>query len=142
MEKQWILPKAPDPGIVAALASGTGTCLKAAELLALRGLTDVEEAKRYLDPKMEHLFDPFLIPEMDKAVLRVREALSRKEEILIHGDYDVDGTSAAALLVRVLKGLGARVSSYIPNRLQEGYGLSELGVKEAKARGAIGRAHV
>jgi len=136
MEKQWILPKAPDPGIVAALASGTGTCLKAAELIALRGLTDVEEAKRYLDPKMEHLFDPFLIPEMDKAVLRVREALSRKEEILIHGDYDVDGTSAAALLVRVLKGLGARVSSYIPNRLQEGYGLSELGVKEAKARGA------
>ena len=120
---------------MARLASGTGTCRKAAELLVLRGFREVEEAKRFLDPKLEHLFDPFLIPDMDKAVSRIVDALTRKEGIFVHGDYDVDGTSGTALLVHVLRGLGGRVSYYIPDRLSEGYGLSELGVREAKARG-------
>ena len=108
MEKQWILPKAPDPGIVATLASGTGACLKAAELLALRGLTDVEEAKRYLDPKMEHLFDPFLIPEMDKAVLRVKEEARRLIDELVAYDPANRTWSASSLHFRLLEALLAR----------------------------------
>lgn len=136
LTKQWTLPKAPDPKIVAELASGTGACLKASELLALRGFTEADVARRFLDPKLEDLFDPFLIPGMERGVTRLMDSLARKEGILIHGDYDVDGTSGVALLVRVLRGLGARVSYYVPNRLSEGYGLSELGVREAKARGA------
>lgn len=136
MTKKWILPRVPEPKLVTRLALGSGVSLKAAELLALRGLTESEEARRFLEPRLEHLFDPFLLPDMETAVLRLIQALEHGETILVHGDYDVDGTSSTALLLRVLGGLGGRMSYYVPDRLVEGYGLSELGVREARARGA------
>src|SRR5690606_34279134 len=105
-------------------------------LLALRGFTQPESAKRYLRPRLEDLHDPFLLAGMDAAVERLRKAIDNGEKILVHGDYDVDGICSAALYTRVLRSLGATVQAFVPHRLADGYDLGHAGVRAAAEFGA------
>lgn len=105
-----------------------------ATVLARRGLTEPESARRFLSASGE-LHDPFLFPEMAKVCARLRSAIAAGEPICVHGDYDVDGITATALLVSVLKELGARVEHHLPNRFSEGYGIATSAVEAMAARG-------
>jgi single-stranded-DNA-specific exonuclease len=95
-----------------------------AALLAQRGCNTAEQAREFMCPSLSALSNPFELPDMDKAVERVRRALRAGEKITVFGDYDADGVCSTALMVRVLRELGGRVSAYIPGRLDDGYGLS------------------
>jgi single-stranded-DNA-specific exonuclease len=106
-----------------------------AGLLVNRGISTVEEATVFLNPEFKNLHDPFLLNGMEEAVNRIKKALSKKEKILIYGDYDVDGLTAAALLTSVLKEMGGSVCSYIPHRVKEGYGLNEEAIHLAYKNG-------
>jgi single-stranded-DNA-specific exonuclease len=107
-----------------------------AHILHNRGIMDSKEARTFLHPVLSDLPDPLEMKDMDKAVLRIGKAIRAKEKIMIFGDYDVDGTSATALLLFFLRGLGSQVDYHIPNRLKEGYGLSIEALKKAKASGS------
>ncbi len=104
----------------------------ALNLLYRRGYQDKSAIEEFLNPSLARLHNPRLLPDMERAVERILDALKKKERILIYGDYDVDGTCGTALLVRILNKIGANVSFYIPHRELEGYGLSETGVLFAK----------
>lgn len=106
-----------------------------ARLLLNRGITDSEDAEKFLYPALDDLHDPFLMLGMKESVARVSEALERQEKILIYGDYDVDGITATVVMRRALEMLGGTVSYYIPRRLSEGYGLKKRVVEEAKSQG-------
>jgi len=107
-----------------------------AQILVNRGLKTVSQLKSFFYPSLSDLSDPFLLPDMEKAVDRILEALRNRERIVIFGDYDVDGLTSTALLYYVLSRFGADVIYYLPDRLLEGYGLSEKGIDEAMERGA------
>lgn len=107
-----------------------------ARILVARGKHDIAKAKRFLYPSLDQLHDPFLMKDMEKAVDRIVAALRDKEPIMVHGDFDTDGLTATAVLVQALGSLGAKVSHFIPNRLEEGYGFRREGVEEALSRGA------
>jgi len=100
-----------------------------AQCLLNRGLDNAGTISRFLDPRLKYLADPFLIPGMDRAVERLFQARQNGEPIVIFGDYDVDGISATAILIEVLSALGCKVESYLPHRLEEGYGLSRIAVE-------------
>ncbi len=106
-----------------------------ASVLVARGLDKVDVLRRFITPKLSSLSDPFLIPDMEKAVQRIAKALNNKEKIGIFGDFDVDGVSSTALLYYVLSELGADVEWYIPSRLQDGYGLSRYGIDKLRQKG-------
>ncbi len=106
-----------------------------ARLLVLRRVTDPESAQRFLNPALNQLHDPFLLADMKPAVARLRRALEQGEKILIYGDYDVDGTMAAVILLTALRGLGGQVEAYIPHRLSDGYGMRLPAIEEAAAKG-------
>jgi single-stranded-DNA-specific exonuclease len=112
-----------------ALATETGLPVPVAAILLARGLADGTSIERFLNPRLSDLSDPFLLPDMRKAADRVWRAIDRKENIAIYGDYDVDGVTSAALLIKVLGKLGGRVASFIPRRLEEGYGLTRQGLE-------------
>ena len=95
-----------------------------ARLLAARGIRTVDEAVRFLNPSVESLHDPFLFAEMDRAARILHEAVTRRERILVHGDYDADGVCGTALIVEVLAKLGADVHFFVPDRTKDGYGLA------------------
>ncbi|WP_037463567.1 single-stranded-DNA-specific exonuclease RecJ [Shimazuella kribbensis] len=103
-----------------------------ARILIGRGLRKKEEIKRFLEPSLDHLHDPFLLHDMAKAVDRIRLALQNQERIRIYGDYDVDGVSSTSLLVHVFHYLGANVDYYVPDRFREGYGLHQAAIQLAK----------
>ncbi len=117
--------KTIDEPTVFATANRTGLPIPIARALALRGHHLPAEIEAFLDPRLDHLSDPFLLPDMEKAVSRIWKALDAGETITVFGDYDVDGVTSTALLTRVLAGLGADVKPFIPDRLDEGYGLSQ-----------------
>ena len=104
-------------------------------LLVRRGLTSAEAIRKYFRPNLEDLEDPFLMPDMDKAVQRLNHALGHKEKILIYGDYDVDGTTAVALVYKYLRPFTSNLDYYIPDRYDEGYGISRKGIDYAYERG-------
>lgn len=107
-------------------------------ILTHRGVTSVEEAERFLYPRLSSLHDPFLIQDMHKAVERLNKAVGRKEKILIYGDYDVDGTTAVALVYKMLRLYGVspqQLLYYIPDRNDDGYGVSMQGIEFAKEQG-------
>lgn len=133
-EKEWRLKERPDPAVVENLSKELGLNTDLATILALRGVSTFEEAKDFFRPSLEHLHDPFLMLDMDKAVARIAEAWGNGEKILVYGDYDVDGTTSVALLYSFLKDKG-EAGFYIPDRYGEGYGLSEKGVRFAKENG-------
>lgn len=103
------------------------------QILKNRGYATPESIEEYFAPSLADLHDPFILHDMEKAVARIRKAIADKERILVHGDYDTDGITGTALLVRNLEKFGAAVQSYIPHRLEEGYGLSMAGIKKAIA---------
>ncbi|MFQ6114103.1 MAG: DHH family phosphoesterase, partial [bacterium] len=106
-----------------------------ARILLNRGIEDIEAARKFFKPKIQHLHDPLLMKGMLEAVKRIRTALNNSEKILIYGDYDVDGTTGTAMLLLFLKQLGHPAEFYIPDRISEGYGLSEKGIHSAKEQG-------
>ena len=107
------------------LASEVGVSPFAAQLLINRGIKTAAEARSYLYPSLDGLHSPFKLSGMDKAVERIHKAISRGEKICVYGDYDVDGTTATALLLNTFRQMDVLVDYYIPNRFGEGYGLSE-----------------
>lgn len=106
-----------------------------AQILLNRGVSTFDDARYFLKPTLEDLHSPFLMADMDLAVERIHDAIQGKEHIMVFGDYDVDGTTATTLLYLTIKLLTDRISSYIPNRMTDGYGLSIEGLEEAKSRG-------
>lgn len=104
--------------------------------LVLRGIEQVDEAKYWFRGGLEQLHDPFLMKDMGRAVERVLQAVENGERVLVYGDYDVDGTTATALMTLFLQSLGADVSFFVPNRFVHGYGLSEVGIDQAVEREA------
>jgi len=104
-----------------------------AQLLVNRGIKDELEAHHFLYGGIQFLHDPRLLKDMEKSAKRIRRAIKAGENILVYGDYDVDGITAAALLIKALGYLGAKASPYIPNRLEEGYGLNIDAVKKRTA---------
>ncbi len=136
MEKQWVTLAQGDPERVETLARELDISPVLANLLVQRGVETSLEADRFFNPRMEHLHDPFLLKDMDRAIDRIHRAVSSKETIMIWGDYDVDGTSAVALLYIFLRRLGhENLMFYIPDRYKEGYGISVKGIDYAKASG-------
>ena len=104
-------------------------------LLVRRGVTSVAEAKNFFRPKLSHLHNPFLMNDMDTAVARLNKALGKKERILVYGDYDVDGTTAVALVYKFLQQFSSNIGYYIPDRNEDGYGISKRGVDYAYSTG-------
>lgn len=102
--------------------------LPAAVVLAGRGFSEREQIEQFLSPRLSRLCDPFLLPDMERAVARIWSALDRRERVVVYGDYDVDGITASALLIKTLRALGATVEPFLPLRLEEGYGLSPDGL--------------
>ncbi len=124
MQKQWRINDA-DPKLQATLSNALGIPSIIAQLLINRGITNAEEARDFLSADLGGLHDPFLLKNMDIAVLRIRKAKTGKERVLVFGDYDVDGVTSSALLNNVLTQLGIEVIHYIPHRFHHGYGLNE-----------------
>jgi single-stranded-DNA-specific exonuclease len=106
-----------------------------AQLLTNRGISSVDEGYKYLFPKMSDLIDPLLLNDMEKAVSRIKKAISEKEQIMLYSDYDTDGISGSSILFNVMKQLGASLKTYTPNRNSEGYGVRIEQVKRAKENG-------
>jgi single-stranded-DNA-specific exonuclease len=123
------------PETVKKLSDELGISPVLAEILVRRRIDTFESARAFFRPTLKDLHDPFLMHGMEQAVDRIVGAVSRKERILVYGDYDVDGTSGTALLWTFLKNLGADVHYHIPDRVKEGYGLSEAGIERAKQLG-------
>ncbi len=133
---KWISPKAVDYQAVRALEAEFPVHPRVLELLVRRGLSDPVELDRFLKPKLEHLHDPFRLSGMRLAAERLAKAVQTREKICIFGDYDVDGVTSTALLVRFFRSLRAEADYFIPHRIHDGYGLSLNGMKEVKDRGA------
>jgi len=131
-----VLPAAPDAGAVHTLATELRLPEAVCRLLCQRGFVDIEPAKRYLRPKLDHLHNPSLMLGMDAAVDRLVRAVRNGEVVLLHGDYDVDGISSTTILMRTLRAAGGRVVPFIPRRLEDGYDLTMAGVKAAIDAGA------
>ncbi|MCF7864477.1 MAG: DHH family phosphoesterase, partial [Kiritimatiellales bacterium] len=124
MPRHWKL-KPIDERTVHETAGHTGLPIPLARALALRGHRSKDGIETFLNPLLSGLSDPFLLPDVDKAVARIWNAIDAGEAITVFGDYDVDGVTSAALLTRIFGRLGANVKTFIPDRLDEGYGLSQ-----------------
>ena len=135
MRIKWVLAE-PDAGITDMLADQAGLHPLIARLMANRGIIDAQAARSFLACELSTLSDPGIFSQMDTAVTRVRTAIAKDEKIAIYGDYDVDGVTGSSLLYLALKGLGANVISYIPDRMSEGYGLNAGALEKIKASGA------
>ena len=128
MKFRWT-PAPPQPLLAGQLASRLKFSPLLAQCLINRGHSEVATIENFLSPRLKNLADPFLLPNMDKAVERLFRAREQNESLVIFGDYDVDGVTSTALLTEVLRALGWRVEFYLPNRMDEGYGLSADGVE-------------
>lgn len=129
---RWIHPNF-DPRDSLSLQKEFGIPAIVADILAARGVGSVEAADLF--GEQEELEDPFLLPDMEKAVARLEEAINRNEAITIYGDYDCDGVTATVILYLYLQSMGAKVDWYIPERVEEGYGLNCDALDEIKSRG-------
>ncbi|MBU2937956.1 single-stranded-DNA-specific exonuclease RecJ [Lacinutrix sp. C3R15] len=129
---RWTLKPKPDTHKLNALKKALQVNDVVATLLLQRGIETYEEAKTFFRPSLSDLHDPFLMQDMDKAVARIEKAFAQNENILVFGDYDVDGTSSVALMSQYLKTRTANVATYIPDRYEEGYGVSYKGIDFAE----------
>jgi len=125
---RWTLKPKPNPEIVKQLQQSLNVDEAIATLLVQRGIETFEDAKHFFRPSLEHLHNPYLMKDMDKAVTRILQAIKDGENILVYGDYDVDGTTSVALMSSYLKTKTANVATYIPDRYDEGYGVSYKGI--------------
>jgi len=128
---RWTLKPKPDFQKVNQLAQALNVEVFVATLLVQRGIETFEEARDFFRPKLEHLHNPYLMKDMDKAVARIELAIANQEKILVFGDYDVDGTTAVSLVSSYLKTYYSNVATYIPDRYDEGYGISFKGIDYA-----------
>lgn len=135
MEKNWIIKPQGDKETVERLAGELNISEFLSGLLVQRGVTNFEEARDFFRPDLGNLHDPFLMKDMDKAIQRIDKAIASGEKILIYGDYDVDGTSAVALVYTFLKHFHDKLDFYIPDRYNEGYGVSAKGIDFAAQNG-------
>ncbi|HEY3134383.1 MAG TPA: single-stranded-DNA-specific exonuclease RecJ [Gemmatimonadaceae bacterium] len=133
---RWIIPKPPDEEAVRALAEALSLPDIVCRLLLIRGYVTADEAKGFLRPKLDRLHDPLSFLSMDKAVERLARAVREKEQVFVHGDYDVDGICSTTILTRVIRVLGGQATPFIPRRIEDGYDLSDAGVNAALAAGA------
>lgn len=134
LEAHWQL-SSPDEALTGLLSSTLGVSPLVARLLINRGITSPSAAERFLTPHFDDLFDPYLLPDMDAAVGRLAAAIASGERIFVHGDYDADGVTSAALCLRALQGLGADVVGFVPRRT-DGYDFQPYGAQKAKEAGA------
>ncbi|MEY8849549.1 single-stranded-DNA-specific exonuclease RecJ [Psychroserpens sp. XS_ASV72] len=129
---RWTIKPKPDSKTVDELQEALQVDQITATLLAQRGITNYDDAKTFFRPSLKDLNNPFLMRDMDLAVARIEKALLNKENILIYGDYDVDGTTSVALMATYLKSKSDRIATYIPDRYEEGYGISFQGIDFAE----------
>ncbi|MDT0643595.1 single-stranded-DNA-specific exonuclease RecJ [Zunongwangia sp. F363] len=125
---RWTLKPKPNNEIVENLVKSLGVERTVASLLVQRGIETFEQARKFFRPSLKDLHDPFLMKDMEKAVARIEKALDNEENILVFGDYDVDGTTSVALMSSFLKSFSPYVATYIPDRYEEGYGVSYQGI--------------
>jgi single-stranded-DNA-specific exonuclease len=135
MKKQWIIREQGQEYDIQALVGALGIDYPLARLLVQRGIKNYDQAKKFFRPDLGDLHDPFLMKGMEAAVERLHQALISKEKILIYGDYDVDGTTSVALMYSFLKTHSGNVDFYIPDRYNEGYGVSYKGIDFAIEHG-------
>lgn len=128
---RWTLKPKPDPSKIEAIQKELQVDPIIATLLLERGIETFDEAKKFFRPSLKDLYDPFLMKDMDKAVARIEKAITNQENILVYGDYDVDGTTSVALMASYLKTKYPLIYTYIPNRYDEGYGISYKGINFA-----------
>jgi len=134
MEKRWLIKTPHESGKIESFRSELKVDAIVAELLLQRGINSFEEAQSFFRPDLSGLHDPFLMKDMEEAVERLQTAIDEKQRVMLFGDYDVDGTTAVALMYSFLKD-SLPLDFYIPDRYKEGYGLSELGIDTAKKNG-------
>ena len=130
---KWIPINVPNQKEIDSLVKTLSVDLLISKILVQRGLNTFDKAKKFFRPKLEDLYDPFLMKDMDIAVDRIQNAISKKERILIYGDYDVDGVTSVALVYSYLVKNYSNVIKYIPDRYKEGYGISRQGIDYAKS---------
>jgi single-stranded-DNA-specific exonuclease len=135
VEPKWVLASRPQPETLETVRTELGIPNVMAKILINRGIDCVETAREFLYPSLDSLIDPFEMMDMDRAVRRIWDAVEANEKIMVHGDYDVDGVTGTSLLVRSIGHLGTEVSFYIPNRLEEGYGISREAIDICVERG-------
>ncbi|WP_299834907.1 single-stranded-DNA-specific exonuclease RecJ [uncultured Tenacibaculum sp.] len=125
---KWTLKPKPDIAVVHSLANDLNIDTKLAEILVQRGIKTFDEAKHFFRPSLDDLHDPFLMQDMQVAVARITKAIENGEKVLIYGDYDVDGTTSVSLMYSYLKHIHPYLATYIPDRYNEGYGISFTGI--------------
>lgn len=135
MEKRWVINQQADKCTIEALSHQLNIDRNLTEILVQRGISTFEEAKYFFRPQLTHLHDPFLMKDMEKAIIRIDEAIKSRERILIYGDYDVDGTTAVALCYQFFIQFTDNIAYYVPDRHSEGYGISTQGIDYAKNNG-------
>ncbi len=129
---RWTLKPKPNPEKIKSLQNSLNVDELTATLLVQRGIETFDQARLFFRPSLEDLHDPYLMKDMDKAVNRIEKAIENNERILIFGDYDVDGTTAVSLVSSYLRSLYPNVDTYIPDRYDEGYGISFKGIDYAE----------
>ncbi len=134
MNRNWLVSRT-NPEFLRYLSGEASISPVLTQVLVNRGVRDVDSIEDFLRPSLKNLHDPFLMPDMKKAVERLRSAIEKDETVCICGDYDADGITSTALLFLMLRKLGLRTYYHIPNRITEGYGLSNKGIQKAKAYG-------
>ncbi|MEZ4839319.1 single-stranded-DNA-specific exonuclease RecJ [Flavobacterium sp.] len=132
---RWTIKPKPEPQLVSQLANELNVSKLIASLLVQRGITTFNQAKQFFRPSLNDLHDPYLMKDMDKAVQRIEKAITNQENILVFGDYDVDGTTAVSLVSSYLKTIYPNIATYIPDRYDEGYGISYKGIDFADDNG-------
>ncbi len=133
MIKNWTIKQQGDEKVLNHLQEVLGVDRPIANLLQQRGIKTLEEARNFFRPELEQLYDPFLMKDMDLAVKRIKRAITSGEKIMIYGDYDVDGTTAVAMVYSYFKNFFKDIIYYIPDRYDEGYGISDKGIDHAAA---------
>ncbi len=129
---RWTIKSKPEKEKVQALQNALQVDETVATLLVQRGIETYEQAKTFFRPTLEDLHNPYLMKDMDKAVIRIEKAIANNENILVFGDYDVDGTTAVSLVSSYLRSYYPNVATYIPDRYNEGYGISYIGIDYAE----------
>jgi len=135
MQKRWAIKDNADEAAVNELAAALAIDPVLSKLLVQRGIDNYDDARYFFRPDHRHLHDPFLMQDMEQAIERIEEAIKQKEKVLIYGDYDVDGTTSVAVVYSFLKKYHSFLEYYIPDRYNEGYGISTQGIDYAFENG-------
>jgi single-stranded-DNA-specific exonuclease len=131
MDFRWSAKELPNENKVRALSESFHISIPLATILIQRGIETPEQADAFFHPKLEHLHDPFLMQDMEAAIMRIEKALADREKIMIYGDYDVDGTTAVSVVYSYFRNFNQNMEYYIPDRYKEGYGISVAGIDYA-----------